>query len=92
MKRVKIKRHFALALYYNRMCDKVFTALKVNASVKARKRKENSQASGYITTSSSEILHEASFTHRTRLNLSSLQHYVNSSTGKLAKELVDANG
>ena len=31
MKRVKIKRHFALTLYYNRMCDKVMTTLKVNA-------------------------------------------------------------
>ena len=31
MKRVNIKRHFSLTLYYNRMCDKVFTALKVNA-------------------------------------------------------------
>ena len=72
MKRVKIKRHFALTLYYNRMCDKVFTALKVNASIKMRKRRENSQAAGYITTSSSEIMQEASFTHRTKLNLSSL--------------------
>ena len=80
MKRIRIKRHFALTLYYNRMCDKVFTALKVNAHVKARKRKENSQASGYITTSSSEIMHEASFTHRTKLNLSSLQQFVNNSS------------
>lgn len=31
VKRVKIKRHFALTLYYNRMCDKAFTALRVNA-------------------------------------------------------------
>ena len=38
IKRIRIKRHFSLTLYYNRMCDKVLTALKVNAVVKARKR------------------------------------------------------
>ena len=69
------------------MCDKVFTALKVNAQVKARKRKEIDQASGYITTSSSEILHEASFTHRTKLNMSSLQNFVNSSNPTLPNDL-----
>ena len=71
------------------MCDKVFTALKVNASIKSRKRRENSQAAGYITTSSSEIMQEASFTHRTKLNLSSLQQYVNSSAHQLHGELND---
>ena len=83
MKRVKIKRHFAMTLYYNRMCDKVFTALRVNAGVKQRKRKETSQVDGYITTSSSEIMHEASNTHRSKLNLSSLQLFVNNSTQQL---------
>ena len=40
VKKIKIKRHFALTLYYNRMCDKVLTALKVNREIKAKKRKE----------------------------------------------------
>ncbi len=40
MKRVKIKRQYALTLYYNRVCDKVLTTLKVNAQVKARKRRD----------------------------------------------------
>ncbi len=72
-----------MTLYNNRMFDKVFTALRVNADVKQRKRKETSQVDGYITTTSSEIMHEASFTHRTKLNLSSLQQFVNNSTQQL---------
>ena len=91
MKRVKIKRHYALTLYYNRVCDKVLTALKVNAQVKARKRREISQATGYITTDSSELMHEASFTHRNKLHMSSMQQFVNSSTTNLKKELDQLN-
>ena len=72
------------------MCDKVMTALQVNAQVKIRKRKEISQATGYITTSSSEIMHEASFTHRTKLNLSSLQQMMNNSTIQLRPDIADA--
>ena len=38
LKKAKIKNHYALTLYYNRMCDKAFTALKVNQLIKARKK------------------------------------------------------
>ena len=89
MKRVKIKRHYAMTLYYNRMCDKVMTALKVNAKVKRRKRQELSQDSGYITTSPSEIMHEASFTHRTKLNMSSLQQIVNGCSSQNLLQNID---
>ena len=56
-KRIKIKRHFALTLYYNRMCDKAFTALKVNREIKIKKRKELEKYDGYLTTDSTEMMH-----------------------------------
>ena len=40
IRKQKIQKHFALTLYYNRTCDKAFTALKVNQEIKHRKRLE----------------------------------------------------
>ena len=59
IRKQKIKRHFALTLYYNRTCDKAFTALKVNHQIKQRKRPEMKKLEepdqGYLTSTSSEM-------------------------------------
>ena len=55
-RKAKIQRHYALTLYYNRMCDKAFTALKVNQRIRSKKKSQVQKAGlDYLTSTSSEM-------------------------------------
>ena len=59
VKRAKIKHHCALTLYYNRMCDKAFTALSVNQRIRAKKRAQvHKTGLQYLTSTSSEMQYQ----------------------------------